>query len=183
MNQIETKQVNADTIKAAILQDIQEDIENIKSHDAVIEILKQAEGKPINGRSLPDKKLNGYKMRTLAGMFHLDKDGKSHLIGYNSDPFVSLDKFENFDACHGSAAKERIEQNNALLNDERRFSDLVNLIESANEHYEGLKQDIKDIQLCKFDAYHFPAHYDVMKLIQPNEEESRKIDISNLQYL
>ncbi len=177
------KKVNADTIKAAILQDIQEDIESIKSHDAVKEILKQAEGKPINGRSLPEKKLNGYKMRTLAGMFHLDKGGKSHLIGYNSDPFVNLENFERFDACHGSAAKERIEQNNALLNDEKRLSELVKLITLAHTHYEGLKQTIKDIESKDFDAYHFPAHYDVMRLIQPNENETRKINLHEFSYM
>lgn len=181
MKQAQTP-INAESIKAAILNDIQDDLDNIKSHEAVIEILKQAEGKPINGRSLPDKKLNGYKMRTLAGMFHLDKDGKSHLIGYNSDPFISVSKFENFDACHGSAAKERIKQNTALLNDENRLNELVDLITSAYAHYEGLRQVIKAIDSRKFDAYHFPAHYNVMGLLQ-TEQEKQRVNLHDFLYL
>jgi len=115
-------------------------------------------------------------------MYHLDKGGKSHLIGYNSDPYISVDKFEKFDACHGIAARERIEQNTALLNDEKRFSELVNLITTAHNHYEGLRQSIKDIENNNFDAFHFPAHYNVMNLLQ-TEKEKQRVNLHDFLYL
>ena len=101
---------------------IKNEQEYISEHEAIKEILKPLVGKPINGKTLNTKRLNGFKFDSRYGMFHIE--GKfSHLIGYqnssgygHSEDLIAIEKsegsrgFEYFDACHGSAAKNRIEQ-------------------------------------------------------------------------
>ena len=166
-------------IKKAILKDIETDNKRFAEYLKIREILELLEGKEINGRTLNETRLNGFKFSVKYQMFHINGTF-DHLIGYSSNPEINLSNFDKYDGCNGYAAKERAEQNAELLKPEN-FKILVKHFSTMQKQYEALKQSVKQLDSLKLDAYHFPAHYSVMSLIQPNEGESDKA--SHITYL
>jgi len=153
-------------IQAAIQKANAQETAHIAEHNEIKAILEPLEGKPINGQTLNAKRLGTkFRLNTQYGMFHIEGQF-SHLIGYNSNPFVSLQNFEKFDACHGNAAQERIEKNNATDTD--KAGEIFGRIEAA---FNGLREAFGDLERGKLSAYHFPPHYALLKEIQGDQTE------------
>lgn len=166
--------------------------EYIDEHEAIKEILKPLVGKPINGRTLNEKRLNGLKFDSRHGMFHIE--GKfSHLIGYQNsfgyghhEDLIAIEKsegsrgFEYFDACHGSAAKERIEQIQSL-DREKAF----NLFSQVESHFNSLRQLFGQIENENLGSYGFPAYYDVLRAIYNDDDNNNfnKLKLSDFYFI
>ena len=171
--------ITKQTIFEEIRKDIADDLDKVQEHNKIVEILKPLEGKPLTGNVLNKKRLNGYECEWKYGMCHI-KGKYSHLIGYDSTNAISLEKFEEWDACNGYAAQQRADTNNRLINDDAER--IEKLFSAVEKHYEGLKEAIKAIENEELDSFHFPAHYNLLRLIQPTEKEREEINLSNFKY-
>lgn len=174
---------------------IAKEAEYLKEHEQVKAILTPLQGQPINGRTLSEKRLSvfeqdgqKFKFSIKVGMYYITGKFK-HLIGYmGSENTIQVEAtdthrgFEYLDGCHGHAARTRIQQVEAVLNNPEKLQTAYKAFKRVNDAYNELKAAIKDIEGQNLDSYHFPAHYDVMRVIQPGEE-GRKVDISYLKYL
>ena len=151
-------------IERLIKEGISQEEDYIREHNLISDILRPLDGKPINGRTLNDKRLNGLEFRSEYSMYYIN--GKySHLIGYNTDPVVKADKFEDFDICHGSAAKERIEQLQNINVDL-----LVSVFSEIQEHFEKLRVLFGDIERKHIGSFYNPIYYDILRAIKPDKE-------------
>lgn len=166
-----------------ILSDyISQEQEYINEHNEIKEILLPLVGKVANGQTLNKKRLGNFKLDLRYGLIHIE--GKySHLIGYQGSGYgtnenlIAVEKtdfsrgFEYFDACHGRAALERIEQiKNA---DKDKAFELFNKIE---HHFNALKELFGDLETNNFDSYHFPAYYEVLRSIHSDDKYLKLTD-------
>lgn len=171
--------------------DIKEEQEYIAEHEAIKEILKPLVGKPINGRTLNKSKLNGFVFDNRYGMYHIN--GKfNHLIGYenssgygNNEDLIAIEKsegsrgFEYFDACHGSAAQERINKINNI--DKDKAFELFSQIET---HFNKIRELFGEIENKNLGSYGFPTYYSVLKTIYDDTDKGyNNLKLSDFYYI
>lgn len=156
----------------------------INEHDAIKAILQPLEGKAIDGRTLNKKVLGDFKFEQKYGMFYII--GKNeHLIGYaSSENIIAIEKtpysrgFEYFDNCHGNAARERINQIQALNKDKAKA-----LFCSIEEHFNALRQLFGDVEREKLGSYYFPAYYDTLRAIYNENKANNDIKITDFYFI
>lgn len=125
--------------------------ESISEHNAIKEMLKPLEGKQFNHRTFSEKNLNGFKFESKYGMFHIKGKKFEHLIGYDSDECVSVEKFEKYDACCGSAAENRIKQ---IENTD--FEKAFKIFNDIDKHFNLLRKLFGDLEREKLESFLFP---------------------------
>lgn len=165
------------TIKQVIAEYIARERADIAEHDAIRNILAPLVGKPIDGRTFNKRRLpDGYKFYAKHSWFVIAApSGREHQIGYNSDPYVSLENYEKHDACNGSAALARITKCESLNIEalEKIHSDIV----------KGLELIFNALNSKECDSYTNPVYYDMLSNIW-NEEKTQynKFSLSDLHY-
>jgi hypothetical protein len=113
-------------IEKAIEEYIADDQENVMIHNELLQIVKKNEGKWPSKRiaTALQKALPEYVVywENKYGMYHIQlwlenyEHRKRFLLGYqNPTTVLSVESFEDFDICHGSAAVERIEKSEEIL--------------------------------------------------------------------
>lgn len=179
-------------IEQLIKDQINQENDYIREHEQIKSILIPLAGQPITGRVLNKKRLssfdndNGYTFNFVFkyGMFHIE--GKySHLIGYESEPIIAIDKNDNsrgfnyFDACYGSAARERIEQLKKL--DVDKF---VSILEQINISFENICTMFGDLERNHLGSFYNPVYYSALNLIKSdNDPKHTDIKLTNFYYL
>lgn len=152
-----------------VIQDcINRDLKNIEAHNKALEVLTPLDGKPINKRTFNEKSLKGFKLVDKHSFFQLVGEHTSHLIGYHSDPFVSVEKFKGFDACNGSAAQTRIDKINGTNLDEA-----FNIFKEIDKAFNKLQTLFGDLERAKLDSFNFPPYYDALNLVSNDDEHIR----------
>lgn len=146
--------------KSTFLKIVTAQIETEKSyileHEEIKEILKPLEGETFTHKNLNVKRLKNLRFSQEYGMYYII--GKySHLVGYNTNPIINIENFEKFDACHGSAAIERIEKLNSM--DKEKFFKIFNEIEKT---FKKLRLLFGSVETEKFGSYHNPIYYNVI---------------------
>lgn len=181
------------TIEKLIQDQISQELDYIREHEQIKAILKPLEGQPINGRTLNKKRLscfdidNGYTFSFVFkyGMFHIE--GKySHLIGYDSEPIIYINKaddisrgFSYFDACHGSAAQERINQLKNINVDL-----LAEIFGGIKDNFDNLCILFGDIERNHLGSFYNPIYYNILRAIKPDESKSGdKLRLSDFYYV
>lgn len=167
-------------VKTIISEYIQEENEAIAEHNAISEILKKYEGKTISKRIFNNKTLGNFKFLNESGMFHI-KGIYSHLIGYNNNPVVSIEKFEDYDNCYGGAAKGRINQ---LQNID--VEKLTKLFSEIENNFNNLRILFGNIEKQNFGSYHNPVYYNLLRFIFDEDKEKTgysKIKLSDFYYI
>ncbi len=169
---------------------IEQEQDYIKEHEAIKEILNPLLGKPINGRTLNEKRLNGFKYVQEYSM-HYIKGKYTHLIGYinsgyGNENVISIEKdevtghrgFEYLDNCNGGAAKERIELIK-MSNKEKGFA----IFKSIEEHFNALRRLFSEIDDMKFGSYHFPCYYDVLNSIYKEQDGRNDLKLTDFYHI
>lgn len=159
------------SIEKLVQAQIETEQSYIEEHEQIAEILKKVEGKQFNGHALNKRTLgDSLTFRSQYGMFHID--GKySHLIGYHSTPAIDVEKFREWDACHGSAAKERIEKLRNIDKDA-----LLRTFRAIEKHYEALRAAFGEVEREDLGSYHNPIYYDLLRLIHSDDKHLRLTD-------
>lgn len=152
-------------LKTIIQNDIDADLNNIRRHNLIKDFLTLHQGKEYNKR-LWNKLPEGMQYDPRARMHHIRIEGKSHLLGYfGDDNECNPARLENTDVCHGTAAQNRINKNQAILDDPAQFKRL-------NAFYSKLKKAAKIINeiniadsdsFFEFGSFLLPCHYDIMR--------------------
>lgn len=94
-------------------------------HKAIVKALQRHDGKKITRRMNTDLAPIKAKLAFRYGMIYVsfDKPGTyetyDHLLAYDSNPVLDLAKFEEFDACYGRAAEERIPTYHAVIRSQK----------------------------------------------------------------
>lgn len=181
------------TILKLIDDQIKQESDYIREHEQIKAILKPLEGQTISGRVLNKKRLsafdvdNGYTFKFVPeyGMFHIN--GKyNHLIGYDTEPIISIDKNDNsrgfvyFDACHGSAAQQRINQLKNINIDK-----LVSIFGQIKDNFDNLCTLFGDIERNNLGSFHNPIYYDILRAIKPDDSGKSydKIKLSDFYFI
>lgn len=180
------------TIKKIIEESINKEMDYIREHNQITAILKPLEGLSISGRILNKKRLsafeidNGYPFTFYLqyGMFYI-KGKYEHLIGYDSEPIIYLDKidgvtrgFKYFDACHGSAAQNRIKQLTSIDIDKA-----VEIFSRIKENFENLRALFGDVERLNLGSFENPAYYSILRSIYDDKEERYKIRLSDFYFI
>jgi hypothetical protein len=179
------------TILKLIDDQINQESDYIKEHEQIKCILRPLEGKTISGSVLNKHRLsafdndNGYTFKFVPryGMFHI-KGKYEHLIGYDSEPIITIDKNDNsrgfvyFDACHGTAAKERINQLKNI-----NIDLMVKLFSGIKESFENLCVLFGDIERNNLGPFHNPIYYNILRAIKPDKDTHSDIKLSKFYYL
>ena len=151
-----TKTQAVKAIRAAIESDLKRDKEGVMCHDALAGIIAQNEGKKPTKRvaTALAKMCPHLTVRWCDeyGMYHVHvwgdgfreyKDRVSMLVGYhgitpNPTTALSRDEFEDYDCCHGSAARDRIKRYQALLRGDRieQIADAAVALKQAEAEFE-----------------------------------------------
>lgn len=178
-------------IEKLVKEQIAQEQSYINEHEQIKAILKPLEGQQISGRILNKKRLsafdndNGYTFTFIAkyGMFYI-KGKYEHLIGYDSEPIITIDKNDNsrgfvyLDACHGSAAKERINQ---LL--KLNIDTLTQIAESIKTNFDNICTLFGDIERKNLGSFYNPIYYQMLREIKPDKDFHSDIKLSNFYYL
>jgi hypothetical protein len=180
------------TILKLIDDQINQESDYIKEHEQIKCILRPLEGKTISGSVLNKHRLsafdndNGYTFKFVPqyGMYYI-KGKYEHLIGYDSEPIITIDKNDNsrgfvyFDACHGTAAKERINQLKNI-----NIDLMVKLFSGIKESFENLCVLFGDIERNNLGSFHNPIYYNILRAIKPDESKSYdKIKLSDFYFI
>jgi len=151
---------------------------SIAEHNKIAKILAMYDGKPIDHRTLSNKRLEGLTLEIKFGMFNI-KGEFSHLIGYNSNPFINAEKFKDFDACYNSAAIERVNKIKAIDRDK-----VNKAYAKIKKHYEGLKAAFGEIEDNNLGSFHYSPHYEILEYIQKDDKSSRNnVKLSDFYYI
>lgn len=155
---------------------VEQEQDYIREHNEIKAILLPLVGKVANGQTLNKKRLGNFKLDLRYGMIHIE--GKySHLIGYQGSGYKTSENliavsetdysrgFEYFDACHGSAALNRIEQ--VKQTDKDKAFELFNKID---EHFTALKQLFGNVEMQNLGSYNFPCYYELLKSIHSDDK-------------
>jgi len=180
------------TILNLIDEQIKQESDYIREHEQIKCILTPLAGKTISGSVLNKHRLsafdndNGYTFKFVYkyGMFHI-KGKYEHLIGYDSEPIITIDKNDNsrgfvyFDACHGTAAKERINQLKNI-----NIDLMVKVFSGIKENFETLCTLFGDIERNNLGSFHNPIYYNILRAIKPDESKiGDKVRLSDFYYL
>lgn len=160
-------------IEELIKTGIEENQKLVKEHNEVKEILKDLDGKPINGRTLNKKRLKGFGFVSEYGMYNIVGEER-HLIGYSTNPYINVEKFEDFDTRNGKAAEERINQLKNM--DVEKLKEITNKIENS---FNELRFLFGDLEKEKLGSYHNPIYYDILRNIHNNKERNGGISLSD----
>lgn len=157
---------------------IAEEMLNIEEHDRIAEILKAQKGKPYNRRTFSDKVMgDGLKYVPHISLVYIEGRTR-HLIGYDSTPEVDPLKFEQWDACNGRAARERIEKLKNL--DIEKVTKLFSQIE---KHWEGLRKMFGDVERESLGSYDNPVYYELLRNIDDRKESDRENQLYKMYYI
>lgn len=137
----------------------------IKEHEQIAGILVSVDGKTIDGRTFNAKKLGTFKFSKKYGMFYITGQFE-HLIGYDTEPIVNAAQFEDWDNCHGSAAKDRIEQIENMDIDK-----LAGIISEIEDKFNGLRELFGDLERAKMGSYHNPIYHNILRMVQGDADE------------
>lgn len=163
---------------------IAEEQNNIMHHDAIKSILLKVDGKLMNGRTLNKRLFEGtpYSYQPQYGMYYIVSPVGNHLIGYErSSDYVNAAQFEEYDACCGNAAKQRVENMQSCDVDKA-----YKAFKQVYKHFEGLRKAFGDLERLGFSSHKFHAYHDVMKFIFDHENEGHnysKIRLTDFYYL
>lgn len=161
--------------KSTFLKIVKDQIELEKSyileHEEIKEILKPLEGETFTHKNLNAKRLKNLQFIQEYGM-HYIKGKYSHLIGYNTNPIINIENFEKLDACHGSAAVERIKRLQTM--DKEKFFKMFNEIEKT---FKKLRFLFGAVETEKFGSYHNPIYYNVINTMfeDVNDQQFKNI--------
>jgi hypothetical protein len=159
---------------------IANEMECITEHDEIRAILKPLEGQLI---TLNAKRLGKYTLVKQYGMFYL-KGKFEHLIGYDTEPVISIGEskesrgFEYFDSCHGSAARERIEQLKSMDIDKA-----VKLFSEIESKFNDLCRLFGDIEREKLGSFNNPIYYNILRDIHKDAENGRGVKLSDFYFI
>ena len=137
--------------------------EMIQEHNELMLALVKQEGKPINKRlKLPE----GCNLENCASSHYNVRfpSGRTHLIGYMSEPFVCAEKFTEWDACYDRVAQDNINKCIEYMIPET-FEKLFNTYNNLDTAFQQFKVALKEATYGKQSSYHNPVHYDVKRLI------------------
>lgn len=168
------------TINKLIKERIRQENEYISEHNAIKKILTDQKGKQFNFRTFSKKNLKGFEFCNKYGMFYI-KGKFEHLIGYRETKEVCPILFEKFDACHGSASKERI---NKMQNLDVKSLDKI--YKKMYKSLETLRVCFGDLERQKFDSFNNPIYYDILREILPEDEKKSALKdfrLSDIYYL
>lgn len=167
------QQLTREKFDSVLTAYIEQEQDYINEHNQIRDILLPLVGKPIDGRTLNEKRLNGFKLVPQYGMYYI-KGKYKHLIGYqNSENLIAVEKtnysrgFDYFDNCSGGAAAERIKQIEAA-NKDKAFE----LFSSIEQNFNELRRLFSEVEDKNFGSYHFPAYYEVLKTIYKEENSN-----------
>lgn len=169
-----------ETIRKTIEDNIKREQRGTAIFDVMVETFKPFEGKPITKRlaTALEKAMPNHTIyyEKEFGMFHIRiwgngieyKDRLSFLIGYDSNPYYTEGKYETGNAsncgtgfrahscCYGEAAKDRIKQAKAFLNNGPAMEKLYSTIRD----YIAAKT-----ALDKIDYASTPCYYSIMRAV------------------
>ena len=165
------------SISKLIKNQIAQELNYINEHNAIKEILKPLEGKEINKRTLNEKRLNGFKLDFRYGMFHIV--GKyNHLLAHKSgDNLINIDLFEKNDACHYSAAQNRIEKLNNL-----DVKKLTKIQKGIDKNFNALRTLFGDIERENLGSFHNPIYYNMLNDIY-KESSIKDIKLTDFYFI
>jgi hypothetical protein len=143
------------------------ELEGIREHEEIVQILLPLEGKQISGRVLNPSKLGKYTFKAQFGMFYICGQIE-HLIGYEggNESTIQVNEtpthrgFEYLDNCSGNAARERVKQIEALR--EKGYKHFFKVFKA----FEALRLAFGDLEREGLSSYRFPAYYDILGAIQ-----------------
>jgi len=173
-------------IKTAVEKYILDDQENVELYNKVFEAIKKHDGEKITkliGTTVEKVLGPNYSVyySTQYGMFSLEikkahektSDWKTFTLGYDSNPVFRLNTidpnkvegcryiergFDNFNACFGSAASERIKKNQKVLK-----SGKLEKLADLHDQKTAIEKQIEKLGL---ESYEFPAHFSVEKALK-----------------
>lgn len=165
------------TINKLIKEGIKREESYLKEHNEILDILKPLEGKPFTHKSLNKSRLKGFKFISTYGMYYIE-GLYSHLIGYKSSNYISIDNFKRYDICHGEAAKKRIEQLKNI--DSVKLQKILNKI---SENFNELRFLFSDIEELKLGSFNNPIYYDMLRNIYNTENKKSSIELNKFYYI
>ena len=165
-------------VNKIIKEYIEREEREIKEHNEIKGILVEFEGKPINRVTFNEKRLKGYKLKVKHGMFHI-KGEFNHLIGFDSSPFVNSEKFEDWDACNGSAAQERIERIKSA-----DMEKVLKIFGQIKRNYDALCKAFGDVEREDLGSFYFPVYYEILRAIQgePDNYSKKGVKLSDMYF-
>lgn len=169
-------------LKKMLTTRLANELSDLADHNQIKEALKLVDGKSFTTKAL-EKVLNpiGYDFYVHAGMYHAKKkvatEGySSHLLGYNSNPVVQVDKFDDFDSWAFAGSIGRAEQCKYWLEPEN-FKTLLQAYNKLEKGYKLLKDAVMEIEGNHLGAFHVPITYEARKSIGLSSKA-----YSNIQY-
>lgn len=151
------------TIKAILNEQLATNKADLLDHETIKAALINCNGKPLNGhlqKFLPE----GFKLEVRAGMMHVRSPrNNQHLIGYFSNPFLEVDKLENFDSWACNGAKGRISQLEGFLNNPDKLKQLTSMFMKTKKAWESFCKVANELEYSKVESYNNPAYYDLLK--------------------
>ena len=171
---MKTKQGIKNYIKTIIKRRIQRDQENLDFYNVMLDILSSFDNKKITkrmsnkvARKLPAHKIF-YSTDFLTYSIRIWVNGnienkKCFILGhkYNSTPLFDINDFKESNICYGKAAKERIQKNEKVLDDDRILDDISNAIGKYLIAKEKIKEVKKELNNYDKDAIYYEFLYDV----------------------
>jgi hypothetical protein len=179
-------------IENIISEQIAQEMDYVREYEQIKAILQPLEGQAISGRVLNKKKLsafendNGYVYTFCPqfGMFYI-KGKYEHLIGYDSEPVIYIDKvegttrgFKYFDACHGSAALARVDQLKTIDVDKMAL-----IFGQIKESFDNIRACFGNIERANLGSFHNPVYYNVLRSIYHDKENRYKIKLSDFYFI
>ena len=151
------------TIKQILVDHLNENRQDLQEHETIKAALTPHDGKEFNGRLqryLPE----GYKIVIEYSLLHIKSpSGRTHHLGWTSNPFVNIANMDNINASYCTGAKERIEKIEGFLNDPIRMKQLTSMFMKVKKAWAAFKTVANELEASKMDSYHNPAYYDLLK--------------------
>lgn len=150
--------ITTEMIRDIIYDNLKREMQGVNYHREVTEVLKKFNGKKPTKHIANDfQKLHpdyAVNWRVEYGMFHLEfwggstgrnyQDRYSMLIGYDTNPIVDVDKFQEFNASYGYAAEKRNQEREQLLNDSAWLNNTAEALNEFNKAHTFLKTQLAD---------------------------------------
>lgn len=99
-----------------------------------------------------------------------------HLFSYGE--YIDIDNFAEYDACHGKAAKERIQQLENI--DFKKLNKAYKLIA---KHFNALRDIFGAIESEKLGSFYNPVYYEMLNQIYNGDRQHSDIKLSDFYFI